>query len=69
MEELIIKFLFFLALKNKQTMEEFVLQSKMDEHLTNTKWDIRAALQRFEENGIKIDRRFRRDFIKQTTDW
>ncbi|XP_031636750.1 uncharacterized protein LOC116349467 [Contarinia nasturtii] len=49
-------------------MDDKIMQAKMDEHLSNTKWDIRAALQRFEETGIKIDRKFRRDFIKQTTD-
>lgn len=45
------------------------LQAKMDEHLSNTRIDIRTALQRFERHGVKIDRRFQRDFIKQTTDW
>lgn len=41
----------------------------MEEHLSNTRWDIRVALQRFQDYGVKIDRRFRRDFIKRTTDW
>lgn len=50
-------------------MDDKLTQARMDEHLSNTKWDIRAALQRFEETGVKIDRKFRRDFIKQTTDW
>lgn len=48
---------------------EKILRVKMDEHLSNTRIDIRTALQRFERHGIKIDRRFQRDFIKQTTDW
>lgn len=50
------------------TSEE-VLQTKMTDHLSNTRSDIRKALQRFERHGAKIDRRFQRDFIKQTTDW
>lgn len=50
-------------------MIDTLMQAKMDEHLSNTKWDTRAALHRFEESGFKIDRRFRREFIKQTTDW
>lgn len=50
-------------------MEEKFVQTKMEEHVTNTRWDIRVALKRFEEIGVKIDRRFRREFIKQTTEW
>lgn len=50
-------------------MDDKLIRSQVDEHLSNTKWDLRAALQKFDEAGIKIDRRFRRDFIKQTTDW
>ena len=50
-------------------MSEKRLQAKMEEHLSNTRIDIRTALQRFERYGVKIDRRFQRDFIKQTTDW
>lgn len=50
-------------------MDDRLLQARVDEHLSNTKWDLRAVLQRFDENGVKMDRRFRRDFIKQTTDW
>ncbi|XP_055302508.1 uncharacterized protein LOC129568536 [Sitodiplosis mosellana] len=49
-------------------MDDKLLQARVYEHLSNTKWDLRAALQRFDETGVKIDRRFRRDFIKQTTD-
>lgn len=50
-------------------MDEKKLEAKMEEHLSNTRWDIRVALQRFQDYGVKIDRRFRRDFIKRTTDW
>lgn len=50
-------------------MNDKLHQARMEEHLSNTKWDISAALQRFEDTGIKMDRRFQRDFIKQTTDW
>lgn len=45
------------------------VQTKMDEHLSNTRLDIKAALQRFEGIGWRIDRRFQRDFIQKTTDW
>lgn len=45
------------------------MQNKMDEHLSNTRLDIKSVLKKFEEMGVKIDRRFQRDFIKQTTDW
>lgn len=41
----------------------------MDEHITNTRYDTKAALQRFEQIGVRIDRRFQRDFIQKTTDW
>lgn len=50
-------------------MSEKTTKLKMDEHLSNTRHQIKLVLHRFEDNGIKIDRRFQRDFIKQTTDW
>lgn len=56
-------------IQGKKKMDDKLNQALMEEHLSNTKWDIKAALQRFEDTGIKIDRRFQRDFIKQTTDW
>lgn len=48
---------------------EKTFQDKMHDHLSLTRSDTRKALQRFERYGVKIDRRFQRDFIKQTTDW
>lgn len=50
-------------------MDDKLLDMKMEEHLSNTRWDIRVALQRFEQIGVKIDRKFRREFIKKTNDW
>lgn len=60
---------FFTEVPLNFIMSEKNMQNKMNEHLSNTRLDIKAVLQRFEDMGVKIDRRFQRDFVKQTTDW
>lgn len=58
-----------MSMRPAKMMADKMLQMAMDDHLVNTRFDIKNALERFIGSGIKIDRRFERDFIKQTTDW
>lgn len=49
-------------------MAESSIESLMDEHLTSVQCGAKAALERFRESGLKMDRKFMDYFLKLSTD-
>ena len=49
-------------------MENKLVDKHMDKHLENVQHEAKAALDRFAELGMKIDKRFLGHFLKSTID-
>lgn len=59
---------FFTLLLFLVRMEGNVMESQMDEHLTNLQREIKTALERFKASGIKMDKKFVNYFQKLSVD-
>ena len=49
-------------------MENKLVDKHMDKHLENVQHEAKAALDRFAELGMKIDKKFLGHFLKSTID-
>lgn len=49
-------------------MGENIVETQMDEHLMNIQRETKWALDRFEQSGLKVDRKFINHFQKVTVD-